>query len=58
MDFNPFEDNAKFVDLLNSQQNVVFGSKGSVSVSASQDPFADSQEEPIHCDKLPAERRE
>ena len=58
MVFNPFEDNTKFVDLLNSQQNVVFGSQGSVSVSASQDPFVGSQQEPIHCDKLPAERRE
>uniref|UniRef100_A0A0D3DK18 Myb-like domain-containing protein n=1 Tax=Brassica oleracea var. oleracea TaxID=109376 RepID=A0A0D3DK18_BRAOL len=42
MDFNPFQDNACFVDLLNSQQHVVLG----------------SQEEPIHCDEPPAERRE
>uniref|UniRef100_A0A0D3AS20 No apical meristem-associated C-terminal domain-containing protein n=1 Tax=Brassica oleracea var. oleracea TaxID=109376 RepID=A0A0D3AS20_BRAOL len=56
MDFNPFEDNAKFVDLLNSQQNIVFGSQGSVSVSASQDPFVGSQQEPINCDKLLAEQ--
>uniref|UniRef100_A0A0D3ECE3 Myb-like domain-containing protein n=1 Tax=Brassica oleracea var. oleracea TaxID=109376 RepID=A0A0D3ECE3_BRAOL len=34
------------------------GGQGSVSVSASQDPFVGSQQEPIHCDKLPAERRE
>ena len=26
MDFNPFQDSANFVELLHSQQNVVFGS--------------------------------
>ncbi|KAL0665348.1 hypothetical protein Bca4012_102186 [Brassica carinata] len=40
MDFNPFQDSAKFVELLNSQQNVVFGSQGSVSLSTTQAPFA------------------
>ncbi|XP_048622996.1 glutathione S-transferase T3-like [Brassica napus] len=53
MDFNPFQDSANFVDLLNSQQNVVFGSQGSVSLSSSQPPFVASQ----HND-LPAERKE
>ncbi|KAG2259942.1 hypothetical protein Bca52824_079236 [Brassica carinata] len=44
MDFNPFQDSANFVDLLNSQQNVVFGSQGSVSLSSSQPPFVASQQ--------------
>ncbi|KAG2283245.1 hypothetical protein Bca52824_054465 [Brassica carinata] len=39
MDFNPFQDSAKFVELLNSQQKVVFGSQGSASRSSSQVPF-------------------
>ena len=40
MDFNPFEDSANFVDLLNSQQNVVFGSQqpSSGSQAAEQRP--------------------
>ncbi|XP_018479747.1 glutathione S-transferase T3-like [Raphanus sativus] len=48
MDFNPFHDSANFVELLNSQQNVVFGSQseGSVSLSASQAPLVASQEAP------------
>ncbi|KAF8113231.1 hypothetical protein N665_0054s0046 [Sinapis alba] len=47
MDFNPFQDSANFVELLNSQQNVIFGSQGSVSLSSSQAPFVGSQEDPI-----------
>ncbi|XP_048611626.1 glutathione S-transferase T3-like [Brassica napus] len=39
MDFNPFQDSAKFVELLSSQQKVVFGSQGSASRSSSQVPF-------------------
>ncbi|KAG2308560.1 hypothetical protein Bca52824_028308 [Brassica carinata] len=41
MDFNPFQNSANFVELLNSQQNVVFGSQseGSVSLSSSQAPL-------------------
>jgi len=56
MDFNPFQDSAKFVELLNSQQNVVFGSQGSVSLSTTQAPFVSTQEDPIIADELPAER--
>ncbi|XP_013600999.1 PREDICTED: uncharacterized protein LOC106308389 [Brassica oleracea var. oleracea] len=55
MDFNPFHDSAKFVELLNSQQNVFFGSQGSVSLSSPQAPFVGSQEDPIIGDDLPAE---
>ncbi|XP_022566929.1 glutathione S-transferase T3-like [Brassica napus] len=44
MDFNPFCESANFVDLLNSQQNVVFGNvTDSVSLSSSQSPFFASQ---------------
>ncbi|KAF8094911.1 hypothetical protein N665_0349s0014 [Sinapis alba] len=52
------QDSAKFVELLNSQQNVVFGSQGSVSLSSSQAPFVGNQEDPIIGDELPAERKE
>uniref|UniRef100_A0A0D3BJ13 Myb-like domain-containing protein n=1 Tax=Brassica oleracea var. oleracea TaxID=109376 RepID=A0A0D3BJ13_BRAOL len=53
MDFNPFEDSANFVELLNSQQNVVFGSQGSVPLSSSQVPSLGSQ-----AAELRAERKE
>uniref|UniRef100_A0A0D3BXU4 Myb-like domain-containing protein n=1 Tax=Brassica oleracea var. oleracea TaxID=109376 RepID=A0A0D3BXU4_BRAOL len=44
MDFNPFRESANFVDLLNSQQNVVFGNvTDSVSLSSSHAPFFASQ---------------
>ena len=56
MDFNPFQDSAKFVELLNSQQNVAFGSQGSVSQSTTHAPFVGTQEDPIIADELPAER--
>ena len=52
---NGFHDSAKFVELLNSQQNIFFGSQGSVSLSSSQAPFVGSQEDPIIGDDLPAE---
>nr|VDD35583.1 unnamed protein product [Brassica oleracea] len=43
MDFNPFRDNSNFVELLNSQQNVVFGNfTDIVSPSSSQVPFLGS----------------
>ena len=42
MDFNPFQDTVNFVDLLNSQQNVVFG----------------CQRDPIIADELPSEHKE
>ncbi|XP_048604669.1 glutathione S-transferase T3-like [Brassica napus] len=53
MDFNPFQDSANFVELLHSQQNVVFGSQGRVSLSSSQVPSLGSQ-----AAELPAERKE
>ncbi|XP_048619999.1 glutathione S-transferase T3-like [Brassica napus] len=53
MDFNPFEDSANFIELLNSQQNVVFGSQGRVSLSSSQEPSLGSQ-----AAELRAERKE
>ena len=43
MDFNPFQDSANFVDLLHSQQNVVFGSQGRVPLSSTQVPPSGSQ---------------
>nr|VDD62367.1 unnamed protein product [Brassica oleracea] len=43
MDFNPFQDSANFVGLLHSQQNVVFGSQGRVSLSLSQVPSLGTQ---------------
>ncbi|KAF3541301.1 hypothetical protein F2Q69_00018651 [Brassica cretica] len=36
MDFNPFQDSTNFVELLHSQQNVIFGSQGRVPLSSSQ----------------------
>jgi len=44
MKFNPYSESANFVDLLTSQQNVVFrnGSDG-VSLSESEAPFLGSQ---------------
>ncbi|XP_013617712.1 PREDICTED: glutathione S-transferase T3-like [Brassica oleracea var. oleracea] len=56
MDFNPFQDSAKFVELLNSQQKVVFGSQGSASRSSSQVPFFSQGTEEGR--DLPAERKE
>ncbi|XP_013589385.1 PREDICTED: glutathione S-transferase T3-like [Brassica oleracea var. oleracea] len=53
MDFNPFQDSANFVELLHSQQNVVFGSQGRVSLSLSQVPSLGSQ-----AVELPAECKE
>ncbi|KAL0836719.1 hypothetical protein Bca101_088609 [Brassica carinata] len=38
MDFNPFQDSENFVELLHSQQNVVFGSQGRVPLSSPQVP--------------------
>ncbi|XP_056848379.1 glutathione S-transferase T3-like [Raphanus sativus] len=44
MDFNPFTQPSNFVDLLSSQQNVVFGNlSDSVGQSSSQVPFLGSQ---------------
>ena len=44
MDFNPFTESSNFVELLSSQQNVVFGNiSDSVSLSSSQVPFLGSQ---------------
>ncbi|XP_013632839.1 PREDICTED: glutathione S-transferase T3-like [Brassica oleracea var. oleracea] len=56
MDFNPFQDSAKFVELLSSQQKVVFGSQGSASRSSSQVPFFIQGTEEGR--DLPAERKE
>ncbi|XP_013589468.1 PREDICTED: glutathione S-transferase T3-like [Brassica oleracea var. oleracea] len=56
MDFNPFQDSAKFVELLSSQQKVVFGSQGSASRSSSQVPFFSQGTEEGR--DLPAERKE
>ncbi|WZZ30389.1 hypothetical protein YC2023_013790 [Brassica napus] len=53
MDFNPFQDSANFVELLHSQQNVVFGSQGRVPLSSSQVPSFGSE-----AVELPAERKE
>ncbi|XP_048611450.1 glutathione S-transferase T3-like [Brassica napus] len=53
MDFNPFQDSANFVELLHSQQNVVFGSQGRVLTSSSQVPSFGSQ-----AAELPVERKE
>ena len=51
MDFNPFQDSSNFVELLNSQQNVVFGNVAdTVSLSSS--------EVPKNVGKPPAERKE
>ena len=45
MDFNPFQDNSKFVDLLCSQQNVVFGNvPDCVEIPSSQDTPAKGKE--------------
>ncbi|KAG2248893.1 hypothetical protein Bca52824_088521 [Brassica carinata] len=39
MDFNPFEDSSNFVELLNSQQKVIFGNlSDTVSLSSSEVP--------------------
>ena len=44
MSFNPFTDSSNFVELLHSQQNVVFGNvSDSVSLSSLQVPFLASQ---------------
>ena len=44
MDFNIFSESVKFVELLNNQQNIVFGDvSDSVSLSSSQVPFLGRQ---------------
>ncbi|XP_013624901.1 PREDICTED: glutathione S-transferase T3-like [Brassica oleracea var. oleracea] len=61
MDFNPFRESANFVDLLNSQQNVVFGNvTDSVSLSPSQASFFGSQgpEDSNFADDTQASRKE
>ena len=51
MDFNPFQDSANFVDLLNSQQKVFFGNIGdTVPLSSSEGPK--------NVDEATAERKE
>ncbi|XP_013608275.1 PREDICTED: glutathione S-transferase T3-like [Brassica oleracea var. oleracea] len=48
MDFNPFRDNSKFVDLLDSQQNVVFGNvPDCVDIPSSQDTPAKGKEQRV-----------
>ena len=55
MDSNPCSQNSKFVELLNSQQEMVFGfSQDSVSLSSSQAPVFAFQA----TTETPAERRE
>ena len=51
MDFNPFQDSANFVDLLNSQQKVFFGN------IADTVPLS-SSEGPKNVDEATAERKE
>ncbi|KAF8110533.1 hypothetical protein N665_0082s0004 [Sinapis alba] len=61
MDFNPFRVNSNFVELLNSQQNVVFGNvQDSASLFSSQVPFLGSQgtEDSNFCEDTPAKGKE
>ena len=58
MDFNPFTEPSNFVELLSSQQNVIFGNvSNSVSQSSPQVPFTDDSNFCEDSQAGPKERR-